>query len=145
MLRRFILLGWKIQSIPHHLPMRTDREDEQAGGIPSTVTNEFSEDLFTQSLCPAGMKTESKGNDHREAVQHVCPVPVRLADTPFRFDGIQDAALVHGLYRRPERGSDHAKQLQQFRFIHPDGCCGNIRYVERTVLIQGDNVTFHDF
>ena len=83
--------------------MRTDRKDEQAGGIPSTVASEFSDDPFSQTFCPAGMKAEGKGNDQREAVQHVHPVPVRLADTTFRFAGIQDAALVHGLYRRPER------------------------------------------
>lgn len=48
--------------------MRTDRKDEQAGGIPSTVASEFSDDPFSQTFCPAGMKAEGKGNDQREAV-----------------------------------------------------------------------------
>jgi len=144
MMRRFIVRELIIRSIPHHLPMRTDRKDEQAGGIPSTVASEFSDDPFSQTFCPAGMKAEGKGNDQREAVQHVHPVPVRLADTTFRFAGIQDAALVHGLYRRPEREGNHAEQFHQFRFIHPDGCCGNIRHVKCAVFVQSDNVTFHD-
>ena len=73
MMRRFIVRELIIRSIPHHLPMRTDRKDEQAGGIPPAVAGEFSDDLFAQSLCPVGVKAESKGNDHREAVQHVQP------------------------------------------------------------------------
>ena len=123
----------------------TDRKDEQTGGIPSTMASEFSDDLFTQPLCSIGVKTESKGNDHRKAVQHVHSVAVRLTDTLFCFAGIQDAVLVHGFYRRTERGGNHAEQFHQFRFIHPDGCPGHFRHMKYAVFIQSDNVTFHDF
>ena len=125
--------------------MRTDRKDEQVGGIPSTMASEFSDDLFTQPLCSIGVKTESKGNDQREAVQDVCPVAVRLTDTPFCLAGIQDAAFVHSLYRCTKRGGNHAEQFHQFRFIHPDGCPGYFRHMKYTVFVQSDNETFHDF
>ena len=91
--------------------MRAERKDKQAGRIPSAVAGEFPDDLFTQPLCPAGVKTESKGNDHREAIQHVHSVAVRPADTLFCLAGIQDTAFVHGPYRRPERGGDHTEQF----------------------------------
>lgn len=125
--------------------MRADREDEQAGGIPPTAASELSDDLFTQSLCSMGVKTESKGNDHRETVQHVHPVAVRLTDTTFCLARIQNTAFVHGLYCCTERWGNHAEQFHQFWFIHPDSCPGYFRHMKYAVFVQGDNVTFHDF